>query len=174
MVCGNPTYRLNFRLRARAVPTFATVEKNINIGKRIKAKMEELRIRPMDLIADMKIAKQSFYNQIRRPTIDTGMLQRFSEKMGYNFFLDFISKDELAEYAKTESVDLKRFKGVVSENEKLKREFNDLKTELESLKNDHITLLKAALTEKKEKTDNVIRKRYSNSPRHLEAGKTAV
>lgn len=52
--------------------------------------MKELGISPITLYTKMKISKQSYYYYIGKPTIDTGMLLRFCEGVGYNFFKEYV------------------------------------------------------------------------------------
>lgn len=114
-------------LTGRALSTFGSVEKRtVHIGKRIKEKMAEKRIRPADLIRDLKINKQSYYNYLKRPSMDTAILQRFSKVIGYNFFNEFADDPGIIETKKLE----RELNTCRAENGKLKDMVIDLQQRL--------------------------------------------
>lgn len=149
MDCAYHIFRPLNPIANRASISFGSVSKNIHIGKVIKAKMKEKRIRPIDLRTELKLAKQSFYNIISRASIDTGMLQRISEAIGENFFFEFITQKDLQ--AKFNELNLVE----ATELEKVKMENEKLKAEKEQLKDEYITLMKELWQiEKKQKSGN--------------------
>lgn len=104
--------------------------------------MKELRIRPTDLMKDLQLPRQSFYNILRRPTIDTGLLYRISEKMKYNFLLDLISRKELHElFSKTKFITPQEVEDLKKENDELIKEVLEIRKQLDETRIKYIALL---------------------------------
>lgn len=82
----------------RVLDTFALVEKRakkpIHIGNLITARVEQIGLSPKVIQKRMKISKGLYYYYLDKPTMDTGMLERFGEAIGVNFFLEYISESE--------------------------------------------------------------------------------
>lgn len=82
----------------RVSSNLAAVDKKpkptVHIGEVIAARIREKRMTPVEIYKKMKISKQSYYYYIDKPTIDTGMLIRFSEAVEHNFFLEYLNESE--------------------------------------------------------------------------------
>lgn len=129
-----PTYLYQKPLLGAFKLNFTNVEKKIHIGKKIKEKINKLRLQQKHVYTDMKLAPQSFYNYLKRPTIDTGILERFSKALGYNFFLDYVSHEELKKmFSNSEFVDPNEYRRVAEENENLKKELKGITSKYISL-----------------------------------------
>lgn len=82
-------------IRTRVTDTFDPVEKKgIHIGNIIKTRIEKMHLKPISVYKKMKITKQAYYYYIDKPSMDTGMLQRFGEAIGYNFFIEYLPESE--------------------------------------------------------------------------------
>jgi hypothetical protein len=58
----------------------------MHIGEKVKARAKELRIGPTELARMIKTSKQNVYGIYLRETIDTGLLQKLSKALEFDFF----------------------------------------------------------------------------------------
>jgi hypothetical protein len=58
----------------------------MHIGDKIKARAKELRIGPTELARKIKSSKQNVYGIYQRDTLDTGLLQKLSKALDFDFF----------------------------------------------------------------------------------------
>src|ERR1044072_1464840 len=58
----------------------------MHIGEKVKARAKELRIGPTELARKIRTSKQNIYGIYNRETIDTGLLQKLSKALDFDFF----------------------------------------------------------------------------------------
>ena len=59
---------------------------DIHIGSLIKSRAKELRIGPTELGAKINTSKQNVYGIYKRESIDTGLLQKLSQALDFDFY----------------------------------------------------------------------------------------
>ena len=64
--------------------------KDIHIGKRIKAKLKEQGRTTVWLASQIPCTPNHLYKVYAKRSINTDLLKRISQILGYNFFEDFI------------------------------------------------------------------------------------
>lgn len=108
----------------------------MHIGEKIKARAKELRIGPTELARAIKTSKQNVYGIYLRESIDTGLLQKLSKALEFDFF---------AYYATTGSTAANNPAGIYGKRKKglpvvddeaalVRKELNEYKEKYELLK----------------------------------------
>ena len=75
----------------------------IHIGEKIKQRAKELRIGPTELARKINTSKQNIYGIFKRESIDTGLLDKLTKALNYDFFALYMNpklsptKESLAE-----------------------------------------------------------------------------
>jgi hypothetical protein len=59
----------------------------MHIGEKVKARAKELRIGPTELGKKIRTSKQNVYGIYQRSSIDTGLLQKLSKALDFDFFV---------------------------------------------------------------------------------------
>jgi len=63
----------------------------IHIGEKIKQRAKELRVGPTELARKISTSKQNIYGIFKRESIDTGLLDKLSRALNYDFFTMYIN-----------------------------------------------------------------------------------
>jgi hypothetical protein len=107
----------------------------MHIGEKIKARAKELRVGATELSHLIKTSKQNIYSIYQRKTVDTGLLQKLSKALEYDFFAYYGPTGSLL--ANTPPVEYhKGNKPFITEEDLalVKKDLNELREKYELLK----------------------------------------
>ena len=113
----------------------------ITIGYQIEKILRERRMSVSEFAEKINTNRNNFYYIFKRKTIDTGLLEKISNVLGYNFFKSYNS--ELNDYSlikESNDENIKIVFEIKTENKTLKKEIELLKREIQ-LKDKIIELL---------------------------------
>jgi hypothetical protein len=115
----------------------------IHIGKRIQEVWKQSGMKGVTFAKTISLDRQMIYNIFKRETIDTGLLERVSKALQYDFFSEYsqrlpIAQDEQMKYVSKKELHLglgeelaalRRQLAELENKYKLLEELNQLKTE---------------------------------------------
>ncbi len=117
----------------------------VHIGKKIKERVEELRMRPADLAEKINTSKQNVYGIFKRQSIDTELLSKLSKALDFDFFNFYhSSKSQIANEPQNEIY--KQSAILAQELKSVRGEINELREKFELLKG-IVDLLKKKIIE---------------------------
>jgi hypothetical protein len=109
----------------------------MHIGEKIKARAKELRIGPTELARAIKTSKQNVYGIYLRETIDTGLLQKLSKALEFDFFAYYGTTGNSAVSNQASVYGKRNKKGVTGYEDEatlMRKELNEFKEKYELLK----------------------------------------
>jgi len=106
----------------------------IHIGEKIKQRAKELRIGPTELARKISTSKQNIYGIFKRESIDTGLLDKLSKALNFDFFALYINPKLPPTKETVEEKKAKAYLVPEEEYQLVKNQFMDLKEKYELLK----------------------------------------
>ena len=105
----------------------------VNIGESINRRLKEIKMTQTEFASLLKIKQPDVSRILKRDSIDTEKLAVISELLGYNFFKEYIPKNNKSRPAEQNSETLlDRFEALVIENGNLKTEITRLQKILDN------------------------------------------
>ena len=105
----------------------------VNIGESINRRLKEIKMTQTEFASLLKIKQPDVSRILKRDSIDTEKLAVISELLGYNFFKEYIPKENNSRPAEQNSETLlDRFEALVIENGNLKTEITRLQKLLDN------------------------------------------